>query len=228
MTLNCYIIDDEQPAINVLSSFVEKTPFLKLVGVNTNALASYADLNTGNIDLLFLDIQMPDITGIQFLQSLEKPPLTIFTTAYDQYALHGYELDVIDYLVKPIPFPRFLKGANKALKFYKGNSQTNDEKSFIVIKSDYKSRQILHKDILHIEGLKDYVKIYTTSGMEMTRLNLKGIERQLSSEQFLRIHRSHIIALSKVDSFQKSHVFIGDKSIPIGESYRERFLQKFK
>ena len=224
--LKTYIIDDEQPAINILTSFIKKTPFLHLVGTNTNALETYPVFKSDEIDLLFLDIQMPDITGIEFLQSLERKPMVIFTTAFDQYALQGYELDVIDYLVKPIPFQRFLKGANKALKFHQSASPPAQQEQFITIKSEYKSKRILCQDILHIEGLKDYVKIYTTSGMELTRLNLKGIEERLPADQFLRIHRSHIIAISKIESFQKSHVFIGNKTLPIGDSYRDEFLQK--
>lgn len=220
------IIDDERPAVKILENFVGRLPFLELVLATTNVFEGLEKLNSETVDLLFLDIQMPDITGIELLNSLEKKPLVIFTTAYDEYALQGYELDIVDYLIKPIPFQRFLKGANKAWKLHQNGTPITPPESFISIKSDYKTKRIFHRDILYIEGLKDYVKIYTTAGMDLTRLNLKGIEQQLPSDQFVRIHRSYIAALSKIETYQKSQVSIGSKTLPIGESYRNELLKK--
>ena len=225
--LQCYLIDDEQPAINILTSYVKKTPTLQLVGSTTNALAALEIFKKEKIDLLFLDIQMPDITGIEFLQILENPPMVIFTTAYEEYALQGYELDIIDYLVKPIPFPRFLKGVNKALKWQQNNATLLPPKEdFLYIKADYQTIKIALADILYIEGLKDYVKIYTTEKMFLTRLNLKGITAKLPTEQFIRVHRSFIVAFSKLTTFQKSFIHIGEKKIPVGNAYQEALFKR--
>lgn len=225
--LHCYIIDDEQPAINILTSYVKKTPSLQLVGSTTNALAALEIFKKEKIDLLFLDIQMPDITGIEFLQILENPPMVIFTTAYEEYALQGYELDIIDYLVKPIPFARFLKGVNKALKWQENNTAINPPKEvFLYVKADYQTVKIAFADILYIEGLKDYVKIYTSGKMVMTRLNLKGIAAKLPNDQFIRVHRSFIAAFSKITTFQKSFIHLGEKKIPVGNAYQEELFKR--
>ena len=228
--LDCYIIDDELPAINIIESFIKKTSFLNLIGSTTNAIQAYPLFKANEINLLFLDIQMPDITGIQFLENIDISPMVIFTTAYDQYALKGYELDVLDYLVKPIPYNRFLKASNKALNLYTKTqlniNQTVKKEKFLFIKSEYKTIKILTKEILYVEGLKDYVKIYTTNGRFLTRLNLKGMTAKLSDDAFIRVHRSYIVSLSKVSSFQKSQLFIGDKSIPIGDSYKSMLMDR--
>jgi len=230
MKLRCYLIDDELPAINILKSYALKTPDLELVGSHTNALEALSILKEQKVDLLFLDIQMPDITGIEFLQILENPPMVIFTTAYEEYALQGYELDIIDYLVKPIPFPRFIKAVNKAQKWYSNNSKEAEipKAQFLLVKADYQTVKIAFEDILYIEGLKDYVKIYTTKKMVMTRLNLKGIAAKLPTDQFIRVHRSYIIAFAKIGTFQKSHLSIGQKEIPIGNTYQKELFKKLK
>jgi len=220
------IIDDEKPAISILSTFIKKIPFLKLQLATTNAFEAIELLNNKQCDLLFLDIEMPDITGIDFLESIEYKPLVIFTTAYEQYALKGYELDVVDYLVKPIRFERFFKAANKACQRFKSNSPTVPFNNFLLVKSEYKTVRIELEEILYIEGLKDYVKIYTQKEMILTRLNLKGIQAKLPREQFIRIHRSFIASLSKVSAFQKQHITIGNKVLPIGEAYRQALLDR--
>lgn len=224
--LQCYIIDDELPAINILKSYVQKTPELALVGSNTNALEVLSWLNETAIDLLFLDIQMPDITGIEFLQLLKNPPLVVFTTAYEEYALQGYELDIIDYLVKPIPFSRFLKAVNKANKFHEKSVPALPEEQFLFVKSDYQTIKIAFDKILYIEGLKDYVKIYTTEKMVMTRLNLKGIGEKLPPKQFIRVHRSYIVSFSKIDAFQKGQIKIGKKQISVGTTYQKALFKR--
>lgn len=219
--LNCLILDDEQPAINILKTFVKKVPFLHLVEATTDAFHALEILRKETVDLLFIDIQMPDLTGIEFIKSLEKRPMIIFTTAFDEYAIQGFELDVIDYLLKPIPFERFLKGCNKALKNFEMESPLFLQDHHLVVKVDYQNVKISFADILYIEGLKDYVKIYKVNEMVMTRLNLKGIESKLPKKNFLRIHRSFIVALDKISNFQKSYVTVGSKKIPVGGSYKQ-------
>ena len=229
------ILDDERPAVQILSMFVKKVPFLQLELATTNAFEALEILNNKKIDLLFLDIQMPDITGIELLDALSKPPMLVFTTAYEQYALQGYELDVVDYLIKPIRFSRFLKAANKAQKHHQYEQQAQNltientnKDSFLFIKADYKTIKIDFDDILYIEGLKDYVKIFTKSKMFLTRLNLKGIEQKLPSQDFIRIHRSYIVAFSKITSFQKSQLTVTTKSLPISDTYRDVLLKRLQ
>ncbi len=221
------ILDDEKPAITILTKFVSKIPFVELILATTNPFEALEVLNTQKIDLLLSDIEMPDITGLELLKSLEKKPMIIFTTAYEDYALQGYELDVVDYLVKPIRFERFLKGINKAHKLYKLNNaaSTATKTSYLFLKADYKTVKIALDDILYIEGLKDYVKVYTQENMVVTRLNLKGIEEKLPLEDFLRVHRSYIVAVSKITAFQKSNISIGEIDIPFGNTYREQVMR---
>lgn len=222
------IIDDEKPAIKILTTFVLKIPFLHLELATTNAFEGLELLNTQKIDLLLLDIEMPDITGLELLKSLDQKPMVIFTTAYENYALQGYDLDIVDYLVKPIPFERFLKGINKAHKLYGLTNNTIEptKPDHLLLKVEYKTIKIAFDDILYIEGLKDYVKVYTKQKMFLTRLNLKGIEAKLPPTDFLRIHRSYIVSLAKVTSFQKSQLFIDNKDLPVGNAYRNEVVRK--
>lgn len=224
------IVDDEKPAQTVLTAFVKKVPFLQLELVTSNAYEAITYINQHEVDLLLLDIEMPDLTGIELLQSLDRVPLVIFTTAYEQYALKGYELDVVDYLMKPIPFERFLKAVNKAQKRLSSNTAQLNTTSpvYLLVKSEYQTVKIDLDDILYIEGLKDYVKIFTTEKMILTRLNLKGIGEKLPSAQFVRVHRSFIVSLPQISSFQKSQLMIGDQLIPIGEAYRAQLIQKLE
>ena len=203
--MNTIVIDDEKPAISVLTNFIGKVPFLNLKLATRDAFKGMEFLNSKEIDLLFLDIEMPDITGIEILKALEKRPLVIFTTAYENYALQGYELDVLDYLVKPIPFDRFLKSVNKAYKLYLADKSPHiiKEDGYLLIKVEYKNIKIPFSEITFIEGLKDYVKVYTSQKMYLTRLNLKSIQAKLHSTQFMRVHRSFIVNVQKITSFQK-------------------------
>lgn len=225
--LRVVIIDDEQPAVDILTRFVEKVSFLELVTSTTDAFKGLEVLNAEKVDLLLLDIEMPDINGVELIKSLNRKPLIIFTTAFKEYALDGYALDVIDYLLKPIRFERFLKAVNKAHQLY--NLQ-NPEKQFIqdsiLIKVEYKTVRLKFDHILYIEGCKDYVKIFTPEGMMLTRLNLKNIQGQLPDDQFMRVHRSYIVSFSKITQFQKNEIHLANKSIPIGESYKEEVLKK--
>lgn len=180
------------------------------------------------VDLLLLDIEMPDIKGTELLKSLENPPLVIFTTAYSEYALEGYDLDVVDYLLKPIRFSRFEKAIAKAKLMLSARSGDNGQKTYLTINVDYQSVKVDTDNILYIEGLKDYVKVYTTDKMLMTRLNLKGIMELLPNDQFSRVHRSYIANLSKVGSYQQSQIRIGETSIPLGKSYRDAVIAKLR
>lgn len=214
------IIDDERLAIKLLSGFVEKIPNVELVLATTNAFEAIELLSTKAVDLLFLDIEMPDINGLEFLQSLSHPPATILTTAFEKYAVQGFDLDVIDYLVKPIRFERFLKGINKAKEITSLRKVEKEvENNHIFIKVNYQTRKLEFDQILYIEGLKDYVKIYTLEGMVLTRLNLKGIMAKLPNTHFVRIHRSFIVSIAKITAFQKANISIGETKLPIGETY---------
>lgn len=226
--MNTIIIDDEKPAISILTKFVNKVPFLQLKLATTNAFEGLQLLNTQAVDLLFLDIEMPDITGVELLKSLKNKPTIIFTTAYEQYALQGYELDVLDYLVKPIRFERFLKAVNKAHQLHQLTQRSSNPKKegHLIIKVEYKTVKVNFSDIIYVEGLKDYAKIYTQNQMHLTRLNLKAMESKLPENLFLRVHRSYIVALQKITSFQKGQIFLNKTAIPIGITYQEVLLKK--
>lgn len=235
MNMRCIIIDDEPLALDLLEDDISKIPFLTLTQKFQSPFEALDTLKSGEVDLLFLDIQMPDITGLEFLKSLEKKPLVIFTTAYDQYALEGYNLDVIDYLLKPIPFERLLKAAGKAQDLFKaqnlgyttpeeGASTVGAFPDYIFVKSGYDILKVTIADIQFIEGLKDYVKIYLPTQPILTLLNLKTIVEKLPPKKFVRVHRSYIVALDKINAIRKNKIIIGNKEIPIGEHYKEDFF----
>jgi DNA-binding LytR/AlgR family response regulator len=234
--LRCLAIDDEPFALKLIADDIGKVPFLALTGTYNAPLDGLEFLRKNLVDLLFLDIQMPVLKGTEFLRSLQQPPLVIITTAYEKYALEGYELNVVDYLLKPIPFDRFLKAANRAYDQFmlrNGVAQLPSKSisdSFFFVHSEYKEIKIFHDDILYVEGLKDYVKIFLQSQQRpiLTRLNLKGIESRLLPEYFCRIHNSFIVSLPKIDSIQKLQIFIGKITIPIGERFAEDFRKKYK
>ncbi len=224
--LHVVIIDDEKPAVDILTRFVKKIPFLKLMLSTTDAFEGLELLNSKRIDVLFIDIEMPDISGVELIKSLENSPIIIFTTAFKEYALEGYELDVVDYLLKPIRFERFLKAVNKAHNLHNlKHQETKDLEDSILLKVEYKTIRLKFSDIMYIEGCKDYVKVYTPERMLLTRLNLKNIQTKLPENQFIRIHRSFIVALSKITQFQKNELYIGEKVLPIGEYYKEDVLK---
>ena len=221
------IIDDEEPAINILTGFANKIPILDVELTTTNALEDLQLLNSKTVDLIFIDVEMPDISGIDFVNSLNIKPLIVFTTAYEEYALKGYDLDIIDYLLKPIRFERFLKSVNKAHAILNPETKSKPQ-DYLLVKSEYKTVRIPFNDILYIEGLKDYVKIITSDKTVLTRLNVKGIHLKLPNDQFIRVHRSFIVSRSKIDTFQKRQIWVGKKIIPIGELYFAKFEGYFK
>jgi two-component system LytT family response regulator len=233
MMMNCIIIDDEKPAMSLMVDNVGKIPYLNMKGCCKNAFEAGEMLMKEKIDLVFLDIQMPVVSGLQFLKTLVNPPMVIFTTAYEQYALEGFELNVIDYLMKPFSFDRFLKAVTKAqeqFNFRNTNATKVQEAGFFFVHSEYKELKILYRDVLYVEGLKDYVKIYlaNTQYPILTRLNLKGMEARLPLWMFHRIHNSFIVNITKITSTQKAQVFIEQKSIPIGASFADDFFIKYK
>lgn len=228
MTLNCLIIDDEPLAIELLKEYAKKIPVLNLIGTCEGALAATEHLNKGNIDLIFLDINMPDITGIQFLKSLKHKPAVIFVTAYQEYAVESYELDAIDYLLKPIPFDRFFAAVNKALEYLqakKGKKETGDD--FFFVKTAHKILKIAYDDILYFEGLKDYTKIHLTSQKApvVTLQSLKYFETRMPQNRFLRIHRSYIVAIRKIQTISRKTIHIGDLELPCSEHYKDQLTQ---
>ena len=230
MKINCLIVDDEQYARKLLEGYVNKHPDLQLGGLCKNSMEALQQLNQQQIDLMFLDIQMPDLTGIDFLKTLTHKPLVIFTTAYQEYALDGYELDVIDYMLKPISFERFLKGVNKAQEHLRIKSQKpeapaafvktdEDPVDSINIKADYKVYRVKHDAILFIEGLKEYVTFYSSDRKYIVLESLKRLETVLPAKTFLRVHKSYIVNASKVDALYGNMIEIGKHQIPIGKTY---------
>ena len=235
--MKCVIIDDEPLAVELLEDFVQKVDSLELISTFNNAIDAVSFINQNNVDLIFLDIQMPHFSGIDFLNTIEKKPLVIFTTAYSDYAVEGFNLGAVDYLVKPIPFHRFLKSVVRAQQIVNPTAAVSTiaentlvpelEQDFMFVRAEYENVKMNFADILFIEGLKDYVKIYTTDNKyTLTLISLIKLENLLSSKGFSRIHRSYIINIKHVKSIQKNKVLISDKRIPISESYKNAFFEK--
>jgi DNA-binding LytR/AlgR family response regulator len=225
----CIIIDDEPIAIKVIQEHLDKFENIECVKGFTKALDAIEILNTEKVDLLFLDINMPGISGIEFLKSLTNPPKVIFTTAYRNFAVDAFELDALDYLVKPISFERFLKAINKFLGHSKSESTAeiteNQEKDYIILKADKKNYKIKFADILFVESLDNYVKVHASDLSIICYESLAGIEKELSND-FMRIHRSYIINLTKIDVFTSAFVEIGERKFTIGRNYKEEVLKK--
>jgi len=234
--MKCVIIDDEPLAVELLVEFVGRVDSLELVTTFTNAIDAISIINQSQIDLIFLDIEMPHFSGIDFINAIEKKPLIIFTTAYSDYAVEGFNLGAVDYLVKPIPFNRFLKSVLRAQQIFIPKSlpiaqstinTPEIEHDFMFVRAEYENVKLNFADILFIEGLKDYVKIYTTDNKyTLTLISLIKLENLLSSKGFARVHRSYIINIKHVKSIQKNKVLIADKRIPISESYKTSFFEK--
>lgn len=233
MSISCLIVDDEPLARSLLKDYALKVPSLKLLDVCSSPMAAMPILQTQQVDLLFLDIQMPEITGISFLKIMKKRPLVVLTTAYSEYALESYELDVVDYLLKPITFQRFLQAVDKvSSRLQPQTTSIVTEKSsvapvqpFIFVKDGTKMVKVNWDDILYIEGLKDYVTIHTKQQKIVSLQRLKSLEEQLPIEQFIRIHNSYIVALSAINSVQKNEVQIGQTTLPISDSYKKSFRE---
>ncbi|MDO8994367.1 LytTR family DNA-binding domain-containing protein [Daejeonella sp.] len=223
--IRCIAIDDEFLALEVIENYVERLPHVQLVKTFTNALESISFLNQEQPDLIFLDIDMPEINGIEFLKSLNKPPLAIFTTAYSQFAPEAFDLDAVDYLIKPIPFERFLKAIQKVEQRMNSTADKNNQ-PYLFIKSDYKTFRVDFDDILFIEGMKDFISVRTSNQEIPTLLTISGILEKLPASNFIRVHRSFVIALNKISSIERGHIFIGEFKIPIGDMYRDELMKR--
>jgi two-component system, LytTR family, response regulator len=228
MSISCLIVDDEPLARNLLSDYVRKIPSLELKGTCEGPLQALEFLKTAPVDLLFLDIQMPEITGIGLMKVLPKKPMVIFTTAYSEYALDGYELDVVDYLLKPISFERFLKAVNKVqarITTTQPAAAQPTADDFIFVKDGTKLVKIMINDILYVEGLKDYVTIHTKTQKVVSLQRLKSLEEQLPASLFARIHNSFIVSLRAITSIHKNEVEIGATFLPVGETFKKSFKE---
>jgi two-component system, LytTR family, response regulator LytT len=231
MKLKTIAIDDEPLALRLVSDYISKTPFLELAGSFDNPLDAIDFLSSQSVDLIFVDIQMPDLTGIEFARSLENAPKIVFTTAYEKYALEGFKLNAIDYLLKPFSYEEFLKAAQKARKQSELEASTlpliEANSQFLFLKSEYKIRRINFNDILYIEGLKDYIKVFTT-GEDKPVLSLnsmKSLEEKLPEDQFMRVHRSFIVNLNKISVIERSRIIFGKTYIPISDQYKDKFQE---
>lgn len=219
MTLNCLIVDDEPLALELLESYVSRTPFLHLVDRCDSAIKALSVVEETPVDLIFLDIQMPELNGLELSRLVGNKVKIIFTTAFEQYAIEGFRVDALDYLLKPFNYSEFLRAATKALR-------THPAPESIFVKSDYKLVQVQLKDILYIEGLKDYIRIQTEDGQGiLTLMSMKSIEDFLPADTFVRVHRSYIINMNKIKTIERNRIIFGKVYIPISDSYKDRFTE---
>ncbi len=236
--MNCIIIDDEPLAVELLEDFVSKVPFLNLVKSCSNGIEAISIIKNNTIDLIFTDIEMPDFSGIEFIKSLDVKPLFIFTTAYSHYAIEGFNLNAVDYLVKPIPLHRFLTAVNRAQEVFLMKKEDGNKIpqaatipaetcNFMFVKADYENIKINFDDIKYIEGLKDYIKIYSNSHKPILTLSsFKKIEEKLPANLFVRVHRSYVVSLKYIHSVQRNRILIDAVRIPIGNNYKDDFIKR--
>ena len=237
MNIKCLIVDDEPLAVRLISSYIQQVPELEVTAACNNAIDAFAILREQKIDLIFLDIKMPKLIGTDFLRSISHPPKVIFITAYRDYALDGYELDIVDYLLKPVSFTRFIKAVSKATKliaadnnFSEANAKfENNESSFLYFRINKEMQKVLLREILFIESSKEYVKLHLENGKWLlVRQSISSLEKLLSPHRFLRVHRSYIVTIEKISSFNSMHITIGHHKIPIGRLHKnavERVLK---
>ena len=231
--INCVIVDDEPHAIELIESYLQKTGEANIIFKSTNPVEALTFVNRNPASLLFLDIHMPELNGIQFLKLLNNQTQVILTTAYTQHALEGYEHNVVDYLVKPISFERFLKGFQKALPHvqlqpipHQNENKNEINETFILVKADTKGKlvKVRHNDILYIESLGNYVQIFTKEGKVISQLTVKDLEADLPENQFIRVHKSFIISITHLDLIEGNWITIGTNKIPVGDSYKEQLM----
>lgn len=239
MTINCIAVDDEPLALNIIREYVSKVPFLNLIKTFDNGIDVFEYLKTNKVELMFLDIQMEELTGIQLLNLLQNKPKIILTTAYDSYAIKGYELDVTDYLLKPFSFERFFKAVNKSyelLMLEKGEKseiantykEISTHEDYFFVKTEFRLQKINFDDILYLEGQGDYICIVTTTGKIMTLQNFSKIESILPSSKFMRVHKSYIISLSRIEKIERNRIKTGEKIIPISDTYKDKFFEELE
>ncbi|MBS1947097.1 MAG: response regulator transcription factor [Bacteroidetes bacterium] len=225
--LHCIAVDDEPLALELLEDNISKLPYLQLEAKCSNAMEAMKVLQSKNIDLIFLDIQMPGLTGLQFIQSLPQKPMVILVTAYEKFALEGFNLDVVDYLVKPVSLERFVKACNKAWELHQLKNTTHASPAvapdYFFVNVDYSLLKISFSDIVWIEGLKDYVKIHLKSSGKpiVTRMSMKTLEEELPPQKFIRIHKSYFVSVEHITALRKSSVFVGTMELPVGENYKD-------
>ena len=232
--IQCLLVDDEPPAREILRRYIGDIATMELAAECSNALQAFTVLQKEPIDLMFLDVRMPRMNGNDFLKSLRHPPKVILTTAYPEYAVEGYELDVVDYLLKPVPFDRFLKAVNKAFPTggvpeEKMDVTEKKKQAFVYFRIDRKMKKVMLDDILYIESMKDYIKLFTSEGTLITKQSISSVEEMLPEKEFARVHRSYIISLNNIKSFTAEVIEIGNTNIPIGKLYRSdamRILQQ--
>jgi DNA-binding LytR/AlgR family response regulator len=229
--IRCLAIDDEPLALRQIADYIRKTPFLELTGKFESALKALEFLEKNKVDLMFVDINMPDLSGMDFVKSLDNPPKIVFITAYSEYAIEGFRVNAIDYLLKPISYSDFLKSANKARNYFeKSGSQEEKEvndSEYLFVKSDYKMVRISMSDIIYIEGMREYVRIhFSNSKSLMPLISLRALEEQLPADKFMRVHRSYIVNLRKIISFDHSRISFDSKLlVPVGDQYKDTFLK---
>ncbi|HEY9194638.1 MAG TPA: LytTR family DNA-binding domain-containing protein [Mucilaginibacter sp.] len=240
MTINCIAVDDEPLALGLVCAFIEQTPFLKLVGRYSSAVEALVGLQDQKVDLIFLDIQMPNLNGMELARVLDSrganKPRIIFTTAYNQFAIEGYRVDALDYLLKPFSYEEFLHASNKALSYFELVNRSNsatvavsavsaEEEEYLFLKIEYQLVRIALNEILYIEGLKDYVKIYLQDKEKplLSLTSLKALEEKLPAKRFMRVHRSFIVSLNKINSITRNALQIGKVNITVGDQYKEAF-----
>jgi two-component system, LytTR family, response regulator len=234
MKISCIAIDDEPLALDIIRDYCNRVPFLNLLQTFDNAVDSIDYIRNNKVDLMFLDIQMEELTGIQLLNALKTRPFVILTTAYDNYAIQGFELDVLDYMLKPISFERFLKGVNRAserilpgyreVENHESKSEPNTEESFFFVKTETRIEKVDASEVLFVEGMGDYWRIVTKNKRIMTLMNARRIEDMLHEPQFCRVHKSFFVALDKIDSIERNRIKISDRLIPVSDTYRNNFF----
>lgn len=222
--IRCLIVDDEELARTLLKAYIGRLPQLELAGMCKDPVVALEVLHDQAVDLIFLDIQMPELTGIEFLRTLSRKPLVVFTTAYSEYALDGYELDVVDYLLKPFSFERFVQAAEKARERLR--LKKTEEKDYLLVKSEHKIHRVPYTDILFIQSMREYVAYHTADARILSLGSLKSLEETLPPDLFLRVHKSFIVARSKVSALEGNFVHVGKERIPVGASYREEVMRK--
>lgn len=223
--IRCLIVDDEPLAREILGQYVSQSDELQLVGACKNASEVVELLQKESVDVLFLDIQMPGISGMALMKSLENPPLVVFTTAYDQYAVEGYEVSAVDYLLKPISPDRFKKAVEKVKDMIRYKKSSSNDLDYMFIRADYQDIKVMFDDILYVEGLKDYVKVVTKEKRIITLTNIKGMLEKLPQDRFIRVHKSYIVAKDKVQTIKGTILTIDDKEIPIGLTFKDNFMK---
>jgi len=233
MVINCVVIDDEYPAIQQMEDYISRVPFLRLLKSFNNAIESLSSLQTNPVDVLFLDIEMEGFSGLQLIKVLQHKPKIILTTAYDQYALKAFDLNVSDYLLKPISFERFIQAIDKLFDLFvqeksPDTSANQYRRDYFFVKTEYRMQRIDFDDILFVEGMKEYLRIHTKTEKIMVLESFKNLEESLPSEQFIRVHKSYLVALNKIDRIEKNRITIAQTVIPISETYRDAFFMVVK